>query len=224
MGDDDDRHAQRIAQAQYQLIEFGRDDRVETRRRSSVAAQVHHDGARQSRALDHAAGQLVGIRSWKPPRLTTSSEPAHDANRVLIEPGCSRSSATLSPTLIDVSSAPPWNDTPIWRRTASISRSPAVPMSTPSRRTFRCAAVQPQQVPQQRTLAGPRSTHDHPNLARVHAEIDAVENAPAPVPGFQLSTSISGWRISSFIDQSGPKLLIAQRLRKNEKIMSATMM
>src|SRR5581483_11628870 len=49
---------------------------------------------------------------------------------------CSRSgSATLSPTLSDVSSAPPWNDTPICRLTASISRSLALPMSVSSRRT-----------------------------------------------------------------------------------------
>ena len=32
-------------------------------------------------------------------------------------------SATLSPTFIEVSSAPPWNDTPICLRTSSISRS-----------------------------------------------------------------------------------------------------
>jgi len=51
----------------------------------------------------------AGIRSWKPPRLTTSNlrrlmmRMVFSSNRV-----CSRKgSATLSPTLIEVNKAPP---------------------------------------------------------------------------------------------------------------------
>src|SRR5580765_3005391 len=76
----------------------------------------------------------AGISSWKPPRLTTSS-----LSRLMMRTVFSSSvvisrngRATLSPTLIEVSSAPPWNDTPICLRTPSICASLALPMSMPS--------------------------------------------------------------------------------------------
>ena len=116
---------------------------------------------------------------------------------------CSRSgSATLSPTLIEVSSAPPWNDTPICRRTASISRSLAL-RDVDAEQAHRAAArlVQAEQMPQQRALARTRPAHDHADLAGVHAEVDAVEDAPPPVPGFEFFDFDQGRGGSSSIQE-----------------------
>ena len=76
----------------------------------------------------------LGMRSWKPPRLTTSSlmpvmmRMVCSSRRV-----CSRKGkATLSPTVMDVNRAPPWNETPMRLRTSSFSRSLARAISTPN--------------------------------------------------------------------------------------------
>ncbi len=85
---DDDRHAQRIAQAQDQLVELGRDDRIEARRRlvEEEELRIHHDRARERCALDHAAGQLARHQILKAAEVDDFElEPAHDADRRRIE-------------------------------------------------------------------------------------------------------------------------------------------
>ena len=72
--------------------------------------------------------------------------------------------------------------------------------------------MQTEQMAQKCTFTRSRSAHDHADLARVHAEIHAVQDAPAAVPGLQFV----------HVDQRGGGRV--HRLRKNEKIMSATMM
>ena len=159
----------------------------------------------------------LGIRSWKPPRLTTSS-----LSRLMmrIVEGssvvCSRSgNATFSPTVSDVSSAPPWNDTPMRRCRSSISRSLAVP-KIDAEQLHRAAArpLQAEQMAQQRRLAGARSAHDHADFARMNDEIDAVQHATAAVPGFEVF-DFDQWRGSRIHRNQATRLCLgAPRTRR----------